>query len=289
MEDLQSFLFVPADSERKIASSRKYRPDAYFYDLEDAVASDKKVEARELIKRELLQAANPSVKSFVRVNCFGTSLLEEDLRTAVSAKVFGIVLPKCNHAAEIAEVHQQIARLEGEIGMLQGSVKLVLLLESAKGVASAVELARASSRTMALMFGGEDFCADMGIPRTKEGDEIAMARSLVALAARAEGLGAIDGPFTDFEDADGLFKEMQRVMRMGFTGKALIHPSQIETVHRAMMPTDAEIVSAKEIVCAFEQSGKGVIAVRGKMIDEPVVRQARRILHQAFRAGNVAV
>lgn len=283
MEVFQSFLFVPADSARKLASSRKYRPDAYFYDLEDAVSIDKKVEARELLMQELLDAANPSVKNFVRVNCFGTPFLEDDLRAAVGAKVFGIVLPKCNHAAEVAEVHQEISRLENENGVAEGSVKLVLLLESAKGVAHAGELSLASSRTMALMFGGEDFCADMGIARTKKGDEIAMARSLVALAAKAEGLQAIDGPFTDFKDADGLFEEMQRVMQMGFTGKALIHPNQIETVHRAMAPTPDEILFAEEVVSAFEQSGQGVIAVRGKMIDEPIVLQARRILRQSSR------
>jgi citrate lyase subunit beta/citryl-CoA lyase len=136
------------------------------------------------------------------------------------------------------------------------------------------------------MFGGEDFCADMGIARTSKGDEIAVARSLVALTAGAEGLQAIDGPFTDIKDADGLFEDTRRILQMGFTGKALIHPNQIETVHRAMAPSQDEIAFAQEVVTAFEQSSQGVITVRGKMIDEPVVLQARLILRRGARARN---
>jgi citrate lyase subunit beta/citryl-CoA lyase len=167
--------------------------------------------------------------------------------------------------------------------MSEGRIKLVLILESARGVARAGELARASTRTIALLFGGEDFCADMGIVRTKSGDEIAVARSLVALAAKSERLEAIDGPFTDFKDPDGLFQETLRIKQMGFTGKALIHPNQIETVHDAIAPAREEISLAEEIVKTFEQSGQGVAAVRGKMIDEPVVLQAKRVLQLGSR------
>jgi citrate lyase subunit beta / citryl-CoA lyase len=202
--------------------------------------------------------------------------------------VYGVVLPKCNDAADVAQVHQRIAGLENQIGMAGGSIKLVPILESAKGVARAGELARASSRVIALLFGGEDFCADMGIVRTKTGEEIAVARSLVALAAKAERLEAIDGPFTDFNDTTGLFEETRRIKQMGFTGKALIHPNQIETVQSAMAPSQEEITLAEEVVKTFEQSGGGVAVVRGRMIDEPVVAQARRILKQCSRYRNSA-
>ena len=283
MDMLQSFLFVPADSSRKLASSRSHRPDALIYDLEDAVSIDKKVEARELLRNELENATNPSAKLFVRVNCVGSSFLEDDLRAAVRPQVHSIVLPKCNDVAEIAQVHQRMLSLENEIGMPEGSTKLVLILESARGVARAGELARSSPRIFAVLFGGEDFCADMGIVRTKAGDEIVVARALVALAAKAERLEAIDGPFTDFKDASGLFEETRRIKQMGFTGKALIHPNQIETVHSAMAPTPDEISLAEEIVRTFEQSGQGVTVVRGKMIDEPVAAQAKKILQQRSR------
>ena len=123
----------------------------------------------------------------------------------------------------------------------------------------------------------------MGIVRSKAGDEIALATSLVALAAKAEGLDAIDGPFTDFHDAAGLFEETRRIKQMGFTGKALIHPNQIDTAHLAMAPFDEEISLAEEVVRMFEMSGEGVAVVRGKMVDEPVAKQARTVLQQSKR------
>jgi citrate lyase subunit beta/citryl-CoA lyase len=283
MDLLQSFLFVPADSSRKLASARNLRPDAFIYDLEDAVSPDRKVEARGMLKDELESAAYRSAKIFVRVNSFGSPFLDEDLRAAVRPQVYGIVLPKCSEAAEVAQVHQRLLGLENQAGMPVGDMKLLLILESAKGVVRACELARSSTRIIALLFGGEDFCADMGIVRTKTGEEIGVARSLVALAAKAERLEAIDGPFTDFGDAAGLFEETRRIKQMGFTGKALIHPNQIDTVHNAMAPSNEEIALAEEVVRTFEKSGQGVAVVRGKMIDEPVVIQARKILKQSAR------
>lgn len=283
MDVLQSLLFVPADSLRKMASARKMRPDGFIYDLEDAVPVASKVEARHLLTEELNSFINPRPKIFVRVNGFDTAFVEEDLRVFVRPEVAGIVLPKCHDASQIAQVHQELSRLENQISVPDGSVKLVPILESAKGVARAGELARSSSRIIALFFGGEDFCADMGISRSKNGDEIGVARSLVVLAAKSERLEAVDGPFTDFHDRAGLFEETRRIRQMGFTGKALIHPDQIETVHLAMAPSDEEIAAAQEIVSVFENSGSGVTVVRGKMIDEPIVAQARKLLKQRAR------
>ena len=278
MDEFRSLLFVPADSSRKLERARDLRPDAFIFDLEDAVAADKKIGARTLLMQELEHAGPSAAAIFVRVNNFASRLLDDDLRAAAHPRVHAIVLPKCNDAAEVVRVHEQLLGLESEMGMPPGGMKLVLMLESAKGVASAGELARCSSRTIALLFGGEDFSADMGIVRTKSGEEIAIARSLIALAARAERLQAIDGPFTDFNDADGLFEETRRIQQMGFNGKALIHPKQIEIVHKALAPSPEQLLWAEEVVRTFENSGGGVAVVRGKMIDEPVVMQARKIL-----------
>jgi citrate lyase subunit beta/citryl-CoA lyase len=283
MDVLQSFLFVPADSSRKMSSARNLHPDAFIYDLEDAVSIANKHDARHLLTGELKSFINPGPKIFIRINGFGSAFFGDDLRAAVRREVSGIVLPKCYDASEIPPVYQELSRLENQMSIPEGSVKIIPILESAKGVAFAGEIARASSRIIALFFGGEDFCADMGITRSKDGDEIGVARSLVALAAKSERLEAIDGPFTDFHDRVGLFEETRRVKKMGFTGKALIHPSQIDTVHRAMAPSDEEIALAHEIVSAFESSGRGVTVVRGKMIDEAVVAQARKVLKQNTR------
>jgi citrate lyase subunit beta/citryl-CoA lyase len=283
MDVLQSFLFVPADSSRKMTSARNLHPDAFIYDLEDAVPIANKHEARHLLTGELNSFINPRPKIFIRVNGFGSAFFGDDLRAVVRREVSGIVLPKCNEASQIAQVHQELSRLENQMSMPEPGINLIPILESAKGVSLAAEIARSSSRIIALFFGGEDFCADMGITRSKDGDEIGVARSLVALAAKSERLEAVDGPFTDFHDRVGLFEETRRVKKMGFTGKALIHPNQIETVHQAMAPSDEEIAFAHEIVSAFENAGRGVTAVRGKMIDEPVVAQARKVLKQNAR------
>jgi citrate lyase subunit beta / citryl-CoA lyase len=283
MDLLRSFLFVPADSSRKLMKARSLRPDAFIYDLEDAVSLDKKLEARTMLAAELPNTAALPVKVFVRVNRFGTAFFDDDLRAAVRREVYGIVLPKCASAEEVADVDRRILVLETKSGIPEDSIKLIPILESTKGVAHAGELARSSSRILALNFGGEDYCVDMGISRTKAGEEISFARSFVALAAKSEGLGAIDGVFTDFNDAAGLFDETQRIKQMGFTGKTLIHPNQIDAVHRAMAPSAEEVAWAEEVVSTFKSAGAGVTVVRGKMVDEPVVLQARRILKQSGR------
>jgi citrate lyase subunit beta/citryl-CoA lyase len=185
MDVLQSFLFVPADSSRKMASARNLRPDAFIYDLEDAVPVANKHEARHLLTGELNSFINPRPKIFVRVNGFDSAFFGDDLRVAVRREVTGIILPKCHDASQIAQVHPELSRLENHMSMPEGSVKVIPILESAKGVSRGGEIARSSSRIIAFFFGGEDFCADMGISRSKNGDEIAVAYSLVALAAKS--------------------------------------------------------------------------------------------------------
>jgi len=251
MDLLRSLLYVPADSSRKLMSARSLRPDALIFDLEDAVSPDRKLEARGLIAGELAHAAEFTARIFVRVNRFGSPFRDDDLRAAVRPQVYGVVLPKCNEASEVTRVHETILAMERGNGMPKGGIKLILMIETAKGVANARELARANSRVIALTFGAEDYCADMGIARTKTGDEITFARSLIALAAKAEGLEAIDGVFTDFRDTAGLFEETQRIKQMGFTGKTVIHPQQIDVVHRALAPSEEAIAWAEEVVSTF--------------------------------------
>jgi citrate lyase subunit beta/citryl-CoA lyase len=283
MDLLRSLLYVPADSSRKLTSARSLHPDALIFDLEDAVAPDRKLEARRMIGEELEHASAYSARILVRVNRLGSPFVDDDLRAAVRPEVYGIVLPKCDDASEIARGDEAILGLEKQKGMPEGGIKLILMIETAKGVARAQDLALASSRAIALMFGAEDYCADMGIARTKAGDEITFARSLVALAAKAEGLEAIDGVFTDFKDTAGLFEETQRIKQIGFTGKTLIHPQQIDVVHNALAPSEEEITWAEEVVRTFEKAGEGIVVVRGKMIDEPVVAQAKRVLQLSIR------
>ena len=283
MELLRSLLFVPADSTKKMEKARGLRPDALVFDLEDAVSPDKKAEARVLLSEELRTRGKSEPRIFIRVNSVGSNFFADDLKVAVDPAVDGIKLPKCGNPAEIVRADQEISRIEEQKGMAQGKLKLTVILETALGVVRAYELGRSSPRVIALNFGAEDYSADMGINRSQAVEQITFARAMVAQAAHAAGVEALDSVFTDFRDEAGLMEEVQRAKLMGYTGKALIHPSQIEPVHRAFAPAEQEISWATEVMEAFEAAkanGSGVIAVRGRMVDEPVVIQARRILQQ---------
>lgn len=287
MQLLRSLLFVPADSPRKLAKARTLRPDAFLYDLEDAVATDMKPQARAWLEAELGSLGGSENKIIVRVNRIGSEFFDADLRAAVHPAVDGLLFPKCDDPADLVKVHAKVGIIESQKGIRNGKTEFLLILETALGVLRAYELARACPRIVALNFGAEDYCADMGISRTPSGDEVAVPRLLVSQAAHAARVQAIDGVFTDFHDEAGLIADTRRAMQMGYTGKAAIHPSQIEPIHRAFAPSEEEVAWAKEVVQAFDEAksrGTAVVAVRGKMVDEPVVLQARLILRQ-YAAG----
>jgi citrate lyase subunit beta/citryl-CoA lyase len=283
VELLRSLLFVPADSPRKLAKARTLRPDAFVFDLEDAVAPDKKQQARAWLEAELGSLAGSPSKIIVRVNRIGSEFFDADMRVAVHPAVDGLLLPKCDDPADLVRTHGKMGIMESKKGIRNGKIEFLLILETALGVVCAYDLARACSRIVALNFGAEDYCADMGISRTPAGDEVAVPRMLVSQAAHAARLQAIDSVFTDFHDEAGLIADTRRAMQMGYTGKAAIHPNQIEPIHRAFAPTEDQVAWAKEVVQAFEEAktrGAGVVSVRGKMVDEPVMLQARKILQQ---------
>jgi citrate lyase subunit beta/citryl-CoA lyase len=280
---LRSLLFVPADSPRKIEKAKSLRPDAFIFDLEDAVAVDKKAAAREGLARELRNLSNPAGKVFVRLNAIPTQFFAGDLRMAVDPAVDAILLPKCDDETEVALVDKEISRLEDQKNIAPGKIKLLPILETARGVVRAFEIACGSRRVMGLAFGAEDYAADMGMKRTPSGEEVSVPRLLVSQAAHAARAAAIDGVFTDFHDDAGLMADTRRAIAMGYTGKALIHPNQIEPVHRAFAPAEEDVAWAMEVVRTFEDAkakGSGVVVVRGRMVDEPLVIQARWILQQ---------
>ena len=280
---LRSLLFVPVDSPRKIAKARTLMPDAFILDLEDSIAQDKKSEARVALRQHLANSARLSGYTFVRVNAINTSFFEDDLKAAVATTMDGIVLPKSQTATDLMHVDQEITRLESERAMPCKGTKLLPIIETAKGVVNAYEIAHSSGRVAALLFGPEDYCADMGIKRTRSGEEIAVARTLVSQAAHAAGVSAIDGVFTDFGDEEGLLADTRRAKAMGYNGKALIHPGQILPVHRIFAPADDELAWARGVTEALENAnanGAGLAVFAGKMIDEAVICQARKILRQ---------
>ena len=281
MELLRSLLFVPADSPRKMAKARTLLPDGFIFDLEDAVAPDHKAEARTFLLSELGALPQTTAKIWIRINSFRAGMLNDDLAVAVHPRVSAICVPKCEDPKEIAIIDSAIAAVEDQTSIPRGQIKLNLILESSLGVLRAQDLGRSSERVSALSFGTEDYAVDMGVSRTYAPDEFLVPKSLVAMTAHSLRLHAIGGVFTNTKDDAGLIEEIRRDMQLGFTSKTLIHPDQIEPVHRAFLPSDKEAVWAQEVVDAFEMAkskGSGVAVVHGRMVDEPILLQAYRIL-----------
>lgn len=281
MELLRSMLFTPGNNLRMIQKTGSLGADAVILDLEDAVPIGEKETGRLFVRDSVEQVAAKGPSVFVRVNALPTGLTAEDLRWAVQPRLKGIVLPKSESKEDVLTCAGWIAELEKEQGIEPGSTVLVPLLETAKGVLLAWEIATASQRVIALAFGAIDFTRDMGTNLSAEGAEIFYARSHVAIAARAAGLQAIDTPWTDITDIEGLVREAKVARQLGFKGKLAIHPNHVESLHRVFSPSEAEIAFARRVVVAFreaEAQGLGAISLDGRMIDVANARQAEQVM-----------
>lgn len=276
----RSLLFVPATSPEKAEKAFASIADGVILDLEDAVALAEKPQARENAAR-LLKARRPT-RVFLRVNAISTPHCFDDLQVAAAAALDGIVLPKAESAADLATVDWVLAQLEAKAGKQPGGIEIVPIVETARGLASAAEIARASRRVSRLAFGAVDLALDMDIDIVDEAGAMAQARFALTLASRQAGLpGPLDSVFVDIRDAEGLRTSALRARAMGFSGKACIHPAQLETVNAVFMPSEAELARARKIVAAFEQAeaaGAAAVSVDGVMVDYPVVEKARRVL-----------
>ena len=289
MELLRSMLFTPGNNLRMIQKAGGLGADAVILDLEDAVPIGEKETGRLFVRDSVEQVAAKGASVFVRVNALPTGLTAEDLRWAVQPRLAGVVLPKTESKEDVLTCAGWIADLEKEQGIKPGSILLVPLLETAKGVLLAWEVATASPRVTALAFGAIDFTRDMGTNLSPEGTEIFYARSHVALVSRAAGLQAIDTPWTDITDIDGLVKEARVARQLGFRGKLAIHPNHVEPLHRVFSPSEAEIVFARKVVTAFreaEAQGLGAISLDGRMIDVANARQAEQVMAWAEMIAN---
>jgi len=283
---LRSLLFVPGDRGDMIAKAPGYGADAIILDLEDGVAPEAKAEARRVISRALPDVGAPQHVVFLRVNGVESGLLEQDLDGAFRPGVAGLCLPKCHSAEQVISVDARLRVQEERYALPPGATRLLLMIEGARGVLNALQIGDAHARTWGLAFGAEDFTADIGVARTRGGAEVGYARAAVSLAAHAAGIEAVDGIFADFRDASGLYADALAARGMGYTGKMVIHPAQIATVHAAFAPTQAEVERARRIDAAFSDAqdrGLGVVVVDGAMVDRPVVLRARRVLALAAR------
>ncbi len=283
---LRSLLFVPGHRAELIEKAPGYGPDALILDLEDGVAPESKPRARRAVVAALERRLAPGLAIFLRVNAVGSGLLEEDLGAAFRPRVDAVCVPKCDTPEQVHAIDAHLERHEDRWGVARGHTKLVPMIESAQGVLNAPAIARSVARVVALGFGAEDFTADIGVVRTREGGEVGYGRAAVSLAAHAGRVEPLDGIYADFRDPAGLEADARAARALGYTGKMVIHPAQIDPVHAVFAPSPAEVEQARRVVSAFEHAqahGEGIAVVDGAMVDRPVVLRAQRILKIAAR------
>jgi citrate lyase subunit beta / citryl-CoA lyase len=285
---MRSFLFVPGDSVRKFESAKKTAADALILDLEDSITPDQKVAARG-ITRGMLDTRDPKQKIYIRVNALDTGLTLGDLAAVMPGRPDGIVLPKCEGAADVNQLAFYLDAFEAASALTPGGTRIVVVAtETARAVLKLHDFEGASLRLWGMMWGAEDLAASLGASSNRSNGRFRgpflLARDLCLISAAAIGVVAIDTIATDIDDLAGLKEEAVAARHDGFRSKAVIHPKHVDVVNAAFMPTEDEIAWSRKIVKAFDDNPtSGVVRVDGKMIDKPHLRAALNILALAGR------
>lgn len=294
---MRSYLFVPGDSQRKLDKSLASGADCLLIDLEDSVSASQKPVARQMAHDFIALARRDETSGtpglVVRVNPLGSDITDEDLAAIIPARPDGVLLPKCEHGADVQNLSALIAVHEAEAGIAEGATGIhALVTETARGTLNADSYGSVSDRLRTLSWGGEDLSADIGVESNRDEhgrytDLFRHARTMTLLGAAAAGVEAVDTVYVDFRNIDGLERECREAVRDGFSGKMAIHPSQVDIINRVFTPSDAAVDRAKRIVSLFEEAGDdaGVLSLDGQMIDRPHLKQSLKILERARMAG----
>ena len=288
----RSLLYVPGNMPSMLQNIPLFGCDAVQIDLEDAVPYSEKDAARILVRRFLENYKERNKEILVRINALDTKWALDDLKAVLPALPDGIRLPKADSPEIVERLDTLLTEYEEELGLEVGHFRILPSIETAQGVINAVQTARASSRLIGLAFGAEDYVTTMEIERTKVGEELFNARMNVLWGAKAAGIQAIDSIFADVNDMEGLRHETELIKRLGFTGKCMINPRQIDIIHEVFAPKQAEVDYALEVIDAIKRAremGTGVISLKGKMIDRPIVVRAARVINTARAHGMVDV
>jgi citrate lyase subunit beta/citryl-CoA lyase len=286
---LRSLMFVPGHRPRMVQRALglgEFTPgalDVAILDLEDGVPPDEKDRARAAIASVLgLPSNGEGPARYVRVNP-EPGPRDVDLAAVLRSGLDGIVAPKIDDSDQVTSLAQDLDEREDAAGIARGSIRIVPSIESAHGLLEAYAIAASSDRVVALLFGAEDFARDLALPAERKGEaaELLYARSAVVVAAVAAHRQAIDGIWPDVTDADGLRRDAVQARRLGFVGKSVIHPRQIETINEVFSPSAADVSYARRVIAAFDAArskGDGAIALDGRMLDQPIVERARQTL-----------
>ncbi|MBQ7566446.1 MAG: HpcH/HpaI aldolase/citrate lyase family protein [Oscillospiraceae bacterium] len=281
-------LYVSGTNPVNMIQASFYNEDCMIFDMEDSVPLAEKDAARLLIYRMLRDHRPVGKYIIIRVNGIYSEYIDEDLEAAVRAKPDAIRIPKVEYENEVKMIDEKITRIEKEAGIEEGSIELWCNIESYLGVLNAYEIASASPRVVALALGAEDFTASMKAQRTKSGQEIFYARNAVLMACRKAGVEAIDAVFSDINDVEGLKADTALTKNLGFDGKTIVHPRQIDVVNSFFTPSVKEIKYAQRVLEAVEEGKrlkKGAVTLDGGMIDKPMELRALTTLAQARAAG----
>lgn len=277
-------LYIPGNNARLLAFCDTFPADCLLFDLEDAVPPEEKDAARFLVRRVLAAMDFGDTELWVRINPLERGG-EEDLRVVLGGRPHGICLPKAESPLQVTQLAGLLYELEGRYD-LPWRVWIMPIIESPKGVARALEIAQASERVVCLAFGAEDYTREVGCSRDWE--SLLWARSQLVAAAKAAGIQASDTVYPALEDEAGLREETRRIKRLGFDGKGVIHPLQVEPIHEELAPSPEELAWARGVVQAAAEArarGRGAVTYQGKMVDRPVLERANRILALARAMG----
>jgi citrate lyase subunit beta/citryl-CoA lyase len=280
----RSMLYIPGNNPAMIQQGGVYGADSILLDLEDAVALNQKDAARTLVRNMIKVIDFYDSEVCVRVNHLSTPFGMADLEAIVPLQPSAIRYPKTESAEEVAELLQIIEKIEDRHGLPHTKMTLHAMIETAMGVQNVFDIASKFNRVDAITIGGQDLTADMNIVYTPDGAGIDFARKRIVMAAKASHIDVIDTVFPDVNDEEGLRRETEYAKKIGFTGKAVINPRQIEIIHDVYTPTEEEIRKAYRIIKEFKinsAAGIGVFAIDGKMIDAPIVTRAEYILKLA--------
>lgn len=285
----RSLLYIPGSSLKMLGKAKDAASDAVILDLEDAVSIDEKDAARENVVSMLPEILAGGKEVIVRINAADTLWCYKDVMAVAPCGVHAVIVPKADEKSLIT-VDMLLTAMEKELGLEQGTVKMIPLFETTYAIANPYQVLGAAARIDGVQLGGEDLTKEQEIVRTLKGDEILYARHQLAMAARARGLDILDTPYTAIKDLDGLRADTELVKSIGFTGKTCIHPSHIETINEVFSPTQAEIDFARgvtEAFCASVKVGKGACMYQNKMIDKPVAERSQKLLDKAAKLGIV--
>lgn len=284
----RSMLFVPGANAAMVSNAFIYRADALMFDLEDSVILREKDSARRLVYHALQHPLYQDIETIVRVNALDSEYGLADLEAVVRGGADIVRLPKTDTAQDVIDIENEIARIELQYGREPGSTGLLAAIESAQGITQAVAIAQASPRLMGIALGAEDYVRNLRTERSPEGVELLFARCSILQAARAAGIQAFDTVYSDANNEAGFLHEAAHIKQLGFDGKSLINPRQIELLHNLYAPTQKEVDHAQCVVDAAEtaaREGRGVVSLNGKMVDSPVIERAHLVLSRAELSG----